>query len=120
MKVRRLDEKHDWTFGNGLRSYARDSKSVAQNVKTALLSLYSDWFLDSEHGVRWFNYLRKNPDISAMEGELKSAILNVDGVVKLMEFEISLDVNTRLCTVFVAYLDIFGEENEVSADAPGY
>lgn len=120
MKVRRLDANHDWTFGGGLRNYARDSEAIAQNVRTALLSLYSDWFMDLEHGVRWFRYLTKNPDLQAMETELKNTVLNVDGVSQLTGFEIDLDPDTRQGTVSVTYTDIFNKANGVNVGSPDY
>ncbi len=120
MKVRRLDASHDWTFGGGIRNYARDSEAIAQNVRTALLSLYSDWFLDLEHGVKWFRYLTRNPDLQAMETELKNTVLNVDGVSQLTGFEIDLDPDTRQCTISVTYIDIFDKKNGVNIVSPDY
>ena len=116
MKVRRLDVGHDWTFGRGLANYALNSEAIAQCVKTALLSLRTDWFLDQTHGVDWFSYLRKTPNLIAMESELKSKVLAVEGVVRLVDFDISLDANTRECTVSVGYTDIFNQTNEVTAN----
>ena len=118
MKVRRLDSAGDWTFGGGLRSYAVDSEAIAQNVMTALQSLHSDWFLDVGHGIKWFDHLRKNPDISAMEIELKTAILGVDGVVMLTDFQINLDAQTRRGTVYAEYTDIFNKDQRVTVNAP--
>ena len=111
MRVRSIDSNNDWIFGAGLRSYVRDSPAIAQNVRTALQSLAGDWFLDDGHGVRWFRYLRKNPDVRAMETELKTKVLNIDGVVRLTDFGIDLDVDTRACTISVSYTDVFGKEN---------
>ena len=120
MKVRRLDKNHDWTFGAGLVNYALDSEAISQRVKTALLSLFADWFMDMEHGIKWFNHLLKNPDLQTMETELKTSILHVNGIVRLTNFGISMDVDTRNCTVTVSYIDMFDEENEVSIHAPDY
>ena len=115
MRVRRLDRNHDWVFGNGLNDYSRHSGAIAQCIKTALLSLRTDWFLDNSQGIRWFDYLRKTPDIVAMENEIKEAVLSIDGVVEIIDFDISLDENTRGCTVSVIYNDIY-QENRVSVN----
>ncbi len=44
MRVRRLDDNHDWTFGKGRADYAGESEGIRQSVITRLLSLYRDWF----------------------------------------------------------------------------
>lgn len=118
MKVRRLDNNHDWTFGNGRADYATKSEAISQSVLTRLLSLRNDWFLNGEQGVRWFNYLRKNPNLIAMETEIKSTVLNTDGVEQITDFDIHLNPDARRFTISVTYIDIYGKENEVNTDAP--
>lgn len=120
MKVRRLDDNHDWTFGSGRADYATQSEAIGQSVLTRLLSLRNDWFLNPEHGVRWFDYLRKNPNMIAMESEIKSTVLNTQGVEKITEFDITLNADTRAMTITVTYIDIYGHENEVNTNAPNY
>ncbi|MDC9598929.1 hypothetical protein [Xenorhabdus anantnagensis] len=119
MRVRRLDNNHDWTFGNGRSDYAIKSEAIAQSVQTRLLSLFNDWFLNPDHGVRWFDYLRKNPNLMTMESELKTTVLNADGVTEITRFDIQLNEN-RKTTVIIEYIDIYGNKNEVSTDAPDY
>ena len=65
MRVRAIDSEGDWLLGH--KAY---SAAIAQNVKTQILSLYNDWFLDFENGVRWFNYLSKNPNTDKMRDEI--------------------------------------------------
>lgn len=59
MKVRRLDDNHDWTFGSGRADYATQSEAISQSVLTGLLSLRNDWFLNPDHGLRWIDYLKR-------------------------------------------------------------
>lgn len=118
MKVRRLDNNHDWTFGSGRADYATKSEAISQSVLTRLLSLRNDWFLNTEHGVRWFDYLRKNPNLIAMETEIKGTVLNTDGVEQITNFDIQLNPDTRRFTISVTYIDIYGKESEVNTDAP--
>lgn len=118
MRVRRLDGDHDWTFGGGISDYATESEAIAQSIRTQLLSLYGDWFLNREHGVHWQNYLKKNPNIREMETEIKKVVLNTTGVEKLTDFSIYLDPDTRKITVTINYVDIYGKESEVSTNAP--
>lgn len=110
MKVRAIDSEGDWLLG-----HKADSAAIAQNVKTQILSLYNDWFLDFENGVRWFNCLSKNPNTDKMRDEIKRQILSVEGVSSL---EI-LNINTteRKATIEVQYRDIYDESQRLYINA---
>ncbi|MEK9497049.1 hypothetical protein V2H77_11400 [Photorhabdus sp. P32] len=118
MRVRRLDSNHDWTFGNGRSDYATKSEAIAQSVQTRLLSLRNDWFLNPDHGVGWFGYLKKNPNLMQMESELKTTVLKTHGVTEITNFDIRIDKDSRKSLVTVTYIDIYGNKKEVNADAP--
>ncbi|AWK42588.1 hypothetical protein LGZ99_21690 [Photorhabdus temperata] len=120
MRVRRLDNNHDWTFGDNRSDYATKSDAIAQCVQTRLMSLRNDWFLNPDHGVRWFDYLRKNPNLMQMESELKTTVLKTDGVIEITDFDIQIDRDSRKSLVTVTYIDIYGNRNEVNADAQNY
>lgn len=120
MKVRRLDNQHDWCFGHGRADYAIKSGAINQSVLTRLLSLRYDWFLNRQHGVRWLDYLCKNPNLIMMEAEIKNTVLNTHGVLQLTQFDLQLNPDTRKFTISLAYIDIYGKENEVNTDAPSH
>lgn len=110
MKVRAIDSEGDW-----LLEHKADSAAIAQNVKTQILSLYNDWFLDFENGVRWFNYLSKNPNTDKMRDEIKKQILSVEGVSSLEILNINL--NERKATIEVQYRDIYDESQRLYINA---
>lgn len=110
MKVRAIDSEGDWLLG-----HKADSAAIAQNVKTQILSLYNDWFLDFENGVRWFNYLSKNPNTDKMRDEVKRQILSVEGVSSLEILNINL--NERKATIEVQYRDIYDENQRLLINA---
>lgn len=120
MRARRLDENHDWTFGKGRANYAQERESIRQCVITRLLSLYGDWFQDPYTGVRWFDYLTKNPNLRSFETELKGVVLNTEGVTELVEFALSLNSDNRKLTVLLTYIDIYDSTQRVIVDAPDY
>lgn len=120
MRVRRLDDKHDWTFGSGLSNYAIDGEATRQCIITILLSFRFDWFLDEDHGINWFAYFVKNPNIKVMENDIKRHILNVDGVDELIELRLDLDTITREMIVTVRYNDIFGTTQEINQNVRNY
>ena len=110
MKVRAIDSEGDWLLG-----YKADSAAIAQNVKTQILSLYNDWFLDFENGVRWFNYLSKNPNTDKMRDEIKRQILSVEGVSSLEI--LNININERKATIEVQYRDIYDESQRLYINA---
>lgn len=110
MRVRAIDSEGDWLLG-----HKADSAAIAQNVKTQILSLYNDWFLDFENGVRWFNYLSKNPNTNKMRDEIKRQILSVEGVSSLEILNINL--NERKATIEVQYRDIYDENQRLLINA---
>lgn len=120
MRVRRLDENHDWTFGKGRSDYAQESEAIRQCVMSRLLSLHRDWFLNPDTGVHWLDYLGKNPDLRSLEAELKMVALNTEGVTELVEFALSLNSDTRKLTVSLAYTDIYDSKQGVTVDAPNH
>lgn len=115
MKVRRLDENHDWTFGQGLNNYARESEAIAQCVKTRLWSFVNDWFLNLEHGVDWL-YLKEQANLEAIELAVKKQVLLTDGVERITGYSANLEPNSRIITISVDYLDIYGVTNRAIAE----
>lgn len=110
MKVRAIDSEGDWLIG-----HKADGAAIAQNVKTQILSLYNDWFLDFENGVRWFNYLSKNPNTDKMRDEIKRQILSVEGVSSLEI--LNINTNERKATIEVQYKDIYDESQRLYINA---
>ena len=110
MRVRAIDSEGDWLLG-----HKADSAAIAQNVKTQILSLYNDWFLDFENGVRWFNYLSKNPNTDKMRYEIKRQILSVEGVSSLEI--LNINTNERKATIEVQYRDIYDESQRLYINA---
>lgn len=114
MIVRELDKNHDWTFGRGKSNYLSKSEAIAQSVKTKLLSLKGDWFLNRKDGIPWFDYLDKNPNTQSLEMECKRRILSVKGVEEITFFDIQLNSETRQLLIQVEYNDKYNQDRGVS------
>ena len=110
MKVRAIDDNGDWQL-----RHKKGSEAIAQNVKTQILSLYNDWFLDFKNGVKWFDYLAKNPNSDKMRDEIKRQILSVEGVSSLEILNINL--NERKAAIEVRYRDIYDESQRLYINA---
>lgn len=114
MIVRELDSSHDWTFGRGFANYLNGSDSIAQSVKTKLLALKRDWFLNRDDGIAWFDYLTKNPNTKQLEIDVRTEIFKVEGVLNIDEFDILLDPENRQFLIQITYIDKFNNINEAS------
>ncbi len=111
MRVRRLDNNHDWTFGQGFANYAAQSEAIAQNVQTRLWSFTQDWFLDLDHGLPWLEQMGRNVNLSDWEIRIKRHVLQTDGVVKITEYKANLDTDTRRLQIVISYQDIYQQEH---------
>lgn len=98
MRVRAVDETHDWTFGLGKQDYKIDERAVAQNVKTRLLSFYRDCFFDLNAGLDWFNLLGKGTK-SLLLLAIKMVISQTEGVFGVNSVDIVYDEYTRQITI---------------------
>ena len=114
MIVRELDNNHDWTFGRGFANYLSRSDAIAQCVKTKLLALKKDWFLNRDDGIAWFDYLTKNPNTKQLEIDVRTEIFKVEGVLNIDEFDILLDPETRQFLIQITYTDKFNNIHEAS------
>lgn len=113
MIVRELDNNHDWTFGRSKASYLTGSNAIAQSIKTKLMALKGNWFLNREEGIAWFDYLEKNPNVKQLEVDVRNEILKVSGVVEITEFDIQLDPVERYFLIQVTYIDIYNDTRGV-------
>lgn len=116
MKVRSIDESHDWNFGFNQSDYKEFSNAIKQNVLTAVLEVRGDWFLSLESGVDWINYLGRSSNLQLLEADLKSAVLGVDGVLRIDNMSINIDRESRKATINIEYTDIYNNSNSVNAN----
>lgn len=114
MRTRRLDSDGDWTFGRGRQSYATKSECVRQKVLTRLRSFRQDWFLDMTHGIDWVGNMARRGTRVKVEAEIRSCILQTDGVKILTAFASQYVPKTRRLSVQATFTDIYGNESEVS------
>lgn len=88
---------HDIQFdaGGSLKTVT-DGEAVAQRVRQHIEFYQGEWFLDTEVGVPWFQFIFVEPfDQSTAETFLKAEILDVEGVAEITEFVVSVDKRAR-------------------------
>lgn len=107
--TRRLDENHDMTFGRGLANFAVDAEATAQNVRTRLMLLQGEWFLDTDAGVPYLQRIAVKPaDFQYAESVIKQTILDTDGIASMESFSMSYDGNTRELVINTSVKTIYG------------
>ncbi len=92
MRVRAIDQNHDWLFGKGQNDYRRNLSAVVQNINTRLSSFLGDCFFDNAAGIDWFNLLG-GKDQLALNLAISAVILNTENVTGI--FQLSLTLNVR-------------------------
>ena len=99
--VRALDTSHDWIFGKSKSDYKTGINSIAQAIKTRLLSLTGDCFFDAQAGIDWFNLLGSKRRLE-LEIAISTTILNTPDVTGLIELNISLGAARQLSIIYTA------------------
>lgn len=108
LSVRALDANGDWTFGQGLQNYLTGTPSVGQRIYTRLRCVKNDWFLNYDFGIDYFS---ANPEV--ITEQIRTTILSTDGVVELLEFNVTLNDN-RVLSISATVRDEAGELIEVN------
>jgi hypothetical protein len=105
--VRRLDNNHDISFGNGLADYIGGAASTAQRVRCYFLGIAGEWFLDTGRFLPWFQpegsavrpIMGGRRDLAYAEATIKAGFLSIVGVASIEAFSLSFDGRTRKLTV---------------------
>lgn len=113
MAVRKLDDNHDWTFGQGVRNYLINSDEVKQSVLCRLWSFKNDWALDMDAGLPWFELMGRNIDMKQIEQNVRACVLETAGVTEITSYNATLNRETRKLTIAVSFKDIYENENNV-------
>ncbi|MDQ7745455.1 hypothetical protein [Hydrogenophaga pseudoflava] len=110
MLVRRLDDAHDMTFGYGLGCIAERSEACAQNVKTRLLLLQGEWFLDLNAGVPWLQKILIKPARVLLANTIiRRRIATTPDVAEIVSYESNFASESRKLTVSVTVRTVYGD-----------
>lgn len=110
MKFRGIDSSGDSQFGQGLGSYAQGQGAISLDIAANLRSWKNNCFFAPSNGVDYKNLLDKG-QLRKLEIALQNAILQTNGVVKILTFAFKLNPVTRAlsmtCTVQTVYSQQF-------------
>lgn len=107
MIIRNLDVNSDWQFGKGIQDYKRDLAAIELNIQTRVKSWKSDCFFALAEGIDYNNFLDVGTK-NFLDSDVKRVILQSEGVIKITEYESSLDRDSRDFTATATIITIFG------------
>lgn len=90
----------DLVLVNGDLVFVEGDEEILQSIRIRLQLFAGEWFLDNRLGVPYFEtVLVKNPDLPAIQGLLRSVILDTVGMGSLTYYSQEWDHATRKLTV---------------------
>lgn len=112
MRVRKLDTSGDLVTSGVVWAY--DNEAIAQTIKTRLKLFLGEYFRDVSDGMPWFEktnglpgILQKGYTIAQAESLIRERIVQTNGVLKILKFSTTYNVDTRAykisATVYTKY-----------------
>lgn len=109
MRVRALSATGDYTFGQSQANFLVDSSAaVAQLVRTNLLLLQGEWFLDVTYGMPWFQGVLGVGTKNVYDMLIQANVLSTPGVSKILNY--SSDLQGRALSVAMTLQTKFSTE----------
>lgn len=103
---------HDLVVTNYDLAMVSDADQVRQSVKMRLLTIFSEWFLDTRVGINYFEVVcTKNPNISLIDSIMKTTIIETVGVLELLSYKSELDRANRSLSITFEANTIYGNIN---------
>lgn len=106
MKYRALTPEGDYQLGATGQFLLNSPQAVAQAIKTRLMLMTGEWFLDSEEGTAYQTKILGYGTQGTRDIEVKQRILDTPGVLELLEYasEVQADrsfrVVARISTIY--------------------
>ena len=92
----KLNSNHDLMFKNNRLVLVDGANQKAQQIKIALLTFLGEWYLDTSHGVPYFEQvLLKQVDKVKIENLFRQKIASVKGVKRVLKLNTQIDRKER-------------------------
>lgn len=117
MRYRKLTSSGDYSFGQGNANFwINVPDAPAQAVKTRLLLITGNWFLDITEGTDYAGKILGKNTASSRDLELKDRILGTAGVQALLGYNSSLVL--RDFVVQAQVQTVYGQSQIIEVTAP--
>lgn len=85
----------DVYLNGGQIAMVQDGDEVAQTIQTRISTFQGEYFLNVNYGVPYIQVLQSQETVEALNIALKRMIDGTVGVVKIMDFQTTLNSTTR-------------------------
>ena len=120
MRLRRLDETGDMTFGSGqMNFWINQPEGVGQAIMTRLRLNRGEWFADLSEGTPWKTEVLGERTRWTRDTVVRERVDTTPGVTEIMRYESRLNVNTREWTARVTADTAFGVVQVTTERLPG-
>ncbi|CUJ53764.1 Uncharacterised protein [Achromobacter xylosoxidans] len=110
MRYRKLDENGDYVFGNGQADFYRDVPDApAQAVATRLKLWTNEWFANMADGTPYLPFVLGRNTENSYDAVLMARILDTTGVVRIDEYNSTLDRDARKLSVAATITTQYGQ-----------
>lgn len=109
MRYRRLSDDGDYTFGQGNLNFLVDSpETVAQHVKTRLLLLFGEWFLDDQDGTPYATQVLGAHTRATYDQAIRTRVLDTEGVTEITAYSSTENTVDRSLAITMTINTVFG------------
>ena len=110
MRYRKLSKNGDYTFGQAQSNFFVNSpEAVAQAVKTRLLLIQGEWFLDITEGTPYSAKILGAGRVATFSSAIKKVISETQGVTDVIKFGAFFNPTTRKATVSATINTLYGK-----------
>ena len=114
MRYRKLDDNGDCLFGRSALDFtANNPETVAQAVRTRLLLLTGEWFLDTTEGTPYATDILGANTAQTYDLAIRERILDTQGVTGIVSYESALADRTLSITATIDTL--YGQTSVTAA-----
>lgn len=109
MRYRELSPTGDYVFGRGPAEFLVNTpQTVGQAVKTRLLLLVGEWFLNVTDGTPYATKILGTNTKNTYDTAIRERILDTPGVTQITEYFSAFNSDTRALTVTATIDTIYG------------
>lgn len=109
MRYRALTDSGDSTFCSGLTAFLVNTPdAVAQAVRTRLLLLKGEWFLDEQEGTPYATQVLGTGTQATRDVVIQNRIIGTQGVLSITSYSSSVNADTRHFSINATIETVYG------------
>ena len=109
MIFRQLTPQNDWSFGNGISSYAVNQQAIALNIETAVLMWAGDSYWSLNGWINWKGLLNVGRQ-AALNSALQALLLQCYGVMQVVSASVQFNPGTRAITASYVLNTVYSQQ----------